>query len=105
MVRETPNKYLPADFHTLFLPFTNWLPSSLAHRIGVGVGRFNPERKDWESSGWRGMGHYEFVSAIPGPYVMEHEMTRPRHKLLRAIGLPSGLLDPWPVYLVRKPNR
>jgi SAM-dependent methyltransferase len=104
MVRETPNKYLPADFHTLHLPFTNWLPSALAHRIGTFFGRFSVERTDWESSGWRGMGYYEFVKAIPGPYVMEHEMTRPRHKLLRAVGLPSGLVDPWPVYLVRKPS-
>jgi len=94
MVRETPNKYLPADFHTLHLPLTNWLPSSVAHRIGVLLGKFEPERQDWESSGWRGMGHYEFVSAIVGPYIMHHETTRRRHKLLQAIGLPSGLLDP-----------
>lgn len=105
MVRETPNKYLPADFHTLHLPLTNWLPSSVAHRIGMLFGRFSAERTDWESSGWRGMGYYEFVSAIPGPYVMEHEMTRPRHRLLRAVGLPSSLVDPWPVYLIRKPSR
>lgn len=103
MVRETPNNYLPADFHTLHLPLTNWLPSSLAHRIGTFFGRFSPARLDWESSGWRGMGYYEFVGSIPGPYVMDHEITRPRHKILRAMGLPSGLLDPYPLYLARKP--
>jgi len=103
MVRETPNKYLPADFHTLHLPLTNWLPSPVAHRIGTLLGKFSPARQDWESSGWRGMGHYEFVRAIPGPYILHHETTRRRHKLLRAIGLPSGLVDPYPVYVVRKP--
>lgn len=104
LVRETPNKYLPADFHTLHLPLTNWLPSSLAHRIGTFFGRFSKTRSDWESSGWRGMGYYEFVAAIPGPYIMDHELTRPRHRVLRAVGLPSSLLDPWPVYLARKPR-
>jgi 2-polyprenyl-3-methyl-5-hydroxy-6-metoxy-1,4-benzoquinol methylase len=103
LIRETPNKYLPVDFHTLHLPFTNWLPSSLAHRIGKLFGRFDPKRTDWAFSGWRGMGYYELVQAIPGTYIMEHEVTRPRHRALRAIGLPSALFDPYPVYLVRKP--
>ena len=102
MVRETPNKYLPRDFHTLHLPLTNWLPSPVAHRIGKALGRFNGDSEEFASSGWRGMGYYEFVGAIPGPYVMDHEMTRSRHKVLRAIGLPSALVDPWPVYVVRK---
>jgi SAM-dependent methyltransferase len=103
LIRETPNKYLPADFHTLHLPLTNWLPSSLAHRIGTFLGRFDPSRTDWAFSGWRGMGYFELARAIPGPYVMEHEVTRARHKVLRALGLPSGLIDPYPMYLVRKP--
>lgn len=103
MVRETPNKYLPVDFHTLHLPLTNWLPSAVTHRIGMLLRRFSPSRSDWESSGWRGMGYYEFVGAIPGPYVMDHEVTRLRHRMLRAFGLPSALLDPYPVYLACKP--
>jgi ubiquinone/menaquinone biosynthesis C-methylase UbiE len=103
LIRETPNKYLPVDFHTLHLPLTNWLPSPVSRKLGVLLKRFDPKRKDWAFSGWRGMGHYELVNAIPGPYVLEHEMTRPRHRVLRAAGLPSGLLDPYPVYLVRKP--
>jgi SAM-dependent methyltransferase len=103
LIRETPNKYLPIDFHTLHFPLTNWLPSSVSRRIGTFLRRFDPARTDWASSGWRGMGYYEFVNAIPGPYVVDHELTRWRHKALRAIGLPSGLVDPYPVYLVRKP--
>jgi 2-polyprenyl-3-methyl-5-hydroxy-6-metoxy-1,4-benzoquinol methylase len=102
IVNETPNKYLPIDFHTLNLPLTNWLPSSLAHRVGTLFGRFDPMRTDWSSSGWRGMGYWEFVNAIPGPFVMEHEMTRGRHRLFRTLGLPSGLIDPYPVYRARK---
>jgi ubiquinone/menaquinone biosynthesis C-methylase UbiE len=104
LIRETPNKYLPVDFHTLHLPLTNWLPSSLAHRIGKFFGRFDPLRTDWAFSGWRGMGYYELTKAIPGPYLMEHEVTRARHRLLRSIGLPSGLLDPYPIYVLRKPS-
>lgn len=102
LINETPNKYLPADFHTLHLPLTNWLPSSLAHRIGVALGRYRNRKTPWEYSGWRGMGYYELVRAIPGRYVMEHELTRMRHKVLRTLGLPSGLLDPYPVYRIRK---
>src|SRR2546430_11162493 len=33
LVNETPNKYLPVDFHTLHLPLTNSLPSPVAHRV------------------------------------------------------------------------
>ena len=101
-INETPNKYLPADFHTLKLPLTNWLPSRLAHWIGTATGRFDRARTDWKSSGWRGMGVYELAKAIPGRYVMQHEMTRRRHRILRAVGLPSGLLDPYPLYVIRK---
>ena len=54
LVNETPNKYLPFDVHTTSLPFINWLPSGLAKRIAVKLGRFDP-RNDWEHSGWRGL--------------------------------------------------
>jgi ubiquinone/menaquinone biosynthesis C-methylase UbiE len=102
VVNETPNKYLPVDFHTLHLPLTNWLPSRLAHWIGVKTGRFNPQRTDWKYSGWRGMGYYEFTRCLSRPYTVEHEMTTWRHRVLRALGLPSALLDPYPCYVVRK---
>lgn len=102
LINETPNKYLPADFHTLKLPLTNWLPSRVAYRIGTALGRFDRARTDWSSSGWRGLGYYELVCAIPGRYEMVHELTRPRHRALRVLGLPSGLFDPYPVYQIRK---
>jgi len=102
IVNETPNKYLPWDFHTLGLPLTNWLPSPVARWIGVMTGHWRAERTDWDYSGWRGMGYYEFVSNLDGEFTVEHEVTRPRHRVLRALGLPSALLDPYPLYLVRK---
>lgn len=102
LVNETPNKYLPVDFHTLHLPLTNWLPSSLAHWVGVKTGRFRADRDDWIYSGWRGMGYYELVSALEPPFTVEHEMTRGRHRIFRALGLPSALLDPYPCYVIRK---
>lgn len=103
IVNETPNKYLPWDFHTTNLPFLNWLPKSIARTFAVATGRFHAD-EDWDHSGWRGMGYYEFVRAIPGPYKMKHEDSRVRHRVLRAIGLPSSLLDPYPIYVVRKPS-
>jgi ubiquinone/menaquinone biosynthesis C-methylase UbiE len=107
IVNETPNKYLPADFHTLHLPLTNWLPSRVAYGIGRLTGRFRKPYAcnswdDWQHSGWRGMGYYEFTAALEGRFTVEHEVTRPRHRVLRALGLPAGLLDPYPLYVVRK---
>jgi len=102
LVNETPNKYLPADFHTLHLPLTNWLPSSVAHRIGVLAKRFRADRDDWAYSGWRGMGYYELIGALRKPYTVQHETSRPRHRVLRAVGLPAALLDPYPCYVIRK---
>jgi ubiquinone/menaquinone biosynthesis C-methylase UbiE len=102
VVNETPNKYLPVDFHTLHLPLTNWLPSRVAHWIGVKTGRFNPERTDWKYSGWRGMGYYEFTKCLSRPYTVDHETANLRQRILRRLGLPSTLLDPYPCYVVRK---
>jgi len=107
IVNETPNPYLPWDFHTLHLPLTNWLPSRVAYAIGWLTGRFRRAHDDaswtdWRHSGWRGMGFYELVRALDRPYTVEHEVTRPRHRALRAVGLPSGLLDPYPLFVVRK---
>jgi ubiquinone/menaquinone biosynthesis C-methylase UbiE len=102
VVNETPNKYLPVDFHTLHLPLTNWMPSRVAHWIGVKTGRFDPKRTDWEYSGWRGLGYYEFIGFLSRPYTVEHEVTKLRHRALRSIGLPSNLFDPYPCYVVRK---
>lgn len=103
IINETPNKYLPADFHTLHLPLTNWLPVGFAHWIGVRTGRFRGDRTDWAHSGWRGLGHYELVREIPGLVSQEPELTRARHCMLHRLGLPSGLLDPYPLHVLRKP--
>jgi ubiquinone/menaquinone biosynthesis C-methylase UbiE len=101
IVNETPNKYIPWDFHTTNLPLINWLPKSLARVVAVATGRFRADQ-DWDHSGWRGVGYYELVRAIPGHYRMTHELTRTRHRFFLALGMPSSLLDPYPTYIVRK---
>jgi hypothetical protein len=57
---------------------------------------------DWDYSGWRGLGYYELVRAIPGKYRATQDSTRARHRILKAVGLPSAILDPYPVYLIHK---
>lgn len=104
IVNETPNKYLPWDFHTTNLPLVNWLPKPLARRVALGTGRFRADH-DWDHSGWRGLGYFELVRAIPGPYEVTHERSRVRHRMLRALGLPASLLDPYPIYVVAKSAR
>ena len=98
---ETPNKYLPWDFHTTKLPLVNWLPKRLAHMIALRTGRFAPD-DDWDHSGWRGMGYYEMMRGIGKPRTVLHEHTRTRHSILRAFGLPASLLDPYPIYVIKK---
>jgi 2-polyprenyl-3-methyl-5-hydroxy-6-metoxy-1,4-benzoquinol methylase len=100
-VNETPNKYLPWDFHTTGLVLVNWLPSAIARRYSLWRNKFSGA-EDWDHSGWRGLGHYELTHAIPGPFSIELEMTRFRHRALAAIGLPSSLLDPYPTFIIRK---
>lgn len=103
IINETPSKYLPADFHTLHLPLTNWLPRRLAHWIGVMTGRFAAKRTDWDFSGWRGAGYYELLRPIlKTERVVFPELANARQKLLHAIGLPSGLLDPYPLLVIEK---
>lgn len=101
IINETPNKYLPVDFHTLHLPLTNWLPSSWAHWIGVKTGRFRATRSDWQYSGWRGAGYYEIMEPIEGGRAIP-ELANARHRLLNRIGLPSGLFDPYPLYVIER---
>jgi hypothetical protein len=48
------------------------------------------------------MGYYEFTRCLSLPYTVEHETTNARHRILRRLGLPSALLDPYPCYVVRK---
>lgn len=101
LVAETPNKYLPYDRHTTHLWWIPWLPSRMARRYAIWRGRFRPD-EPWQSSGWRGLGYYELVGALPGGYHVIPERTRPRHRVLSALGLPSSLLDPYPVFILRK---
>ena len=102
LVNETPNKYLPRDVHTTGLMWVPWLPREAARRYAVLRGRYRADG-DWESSGWRGLGFYEMVRALPTPYELVPEASRPRHRLLTRLGLPASLLDPYPTWLLRKP--
>lgn len=106
VLAETPNKYFPLENHTTGLPFLHWLPSGVAHRVALRFGR-NPDwyrtQEKWAGSGWRGLGWYELVKALPrGGWKAVHEMSRPRHRIFRALGLPSTLLDPYPLIVLRK---
>ena len=105
LIAETPNKYFPVDVHTTGLPLIPWLPEKVAHAIGRRWGRnrdWYSTRDKWRGSGWRGMGYYEMAGAIPGKFACEHIDCRPRHGRLRRMGLFPGLLDPYPIYAIRK---
>ncbi len=99
IVNETPNKYLPLDFHTTGLWGVPWLPKAVARRYAQLRG-FDP-REDWDHSGWRGLGHYELLAPLEN-YTLLPELSRPRHHRLQRLGLPSGLLDPYPTWILRR---
>jgi hypothetical protein len=101
MLAETPNKYFPKEGHTTGLWFNHWLPREFAHRRAVRRGRFDPNRTDWESSGWRGLGYFELVKPISG-YRLIPERTRHRHRLLSMLGIPPSLIDPGPIWVLQK---
>jgi ubiquinone/menaquinone biosynthesis C-methylase UbiE len=101
MVTETPNVYWPKEFHTTGLWFNHWLPVQMAHRRAVRNGRFSPARQDWVSSGWRGMSFYELVRPIRD-YRLIHENTRCRHRVFSSLGLPASIIDPDPIWILRK---
>lgn len=101
IVSETPNKYIPWDYHTTKLPLMDWLPKRLARSISVRTGRFAAD-DDWDHSGWRGLGYYEMMRSIRAPRTVTHERTRLRHRIFRAVGLPAAFLDPYPIYLIKK---
>lgn len=101
LVNETPNKYLPRDVHTTGLWWVPWLPREAARRYAVLRGRYRADG-DWSSSGWRGLGWWELVRPLDGPWSLVPERTRPRHRLLGTLGLPASLLDPYPTWIVRK---
>jgi ubiquinone/menaquinone biosynthesis C-methylase UbiE len=104
MVAETPNPYYPKDYHTTQLWLNHWLPERLAHRRAVRTARFLAERTDWASSGWRGAGYYGLVKHLRGARLIPEPPTRLRHRLLATLGLPAHLIDPWPLWVFRKPD-
>jgi ubiquinone/menaquinone biosynthesis C-methylase UbiE len=104
MVSETPNPYYPKDQHTTQLWFNHWLPERVAHRRAVRAGRFRAQRTDWANSGWRGAGYYGLVKHLSGALLVSERPTRLRHQLLARFGLPAMLIDPWPLWLFRKPE-
>jgi SAM-dependent methyltransferase len=101
LVSETPNKYFPLEKHTTGLWGNHWLPSRLARWRAVRAGRFDAARTDWASSGWRGLGFYELVAPL-GRYELLPERSARRHRLFTALGLPASLLDPYPIWALRK---
>jgi SAM-dependent methyltransferase len=100
IVNETPNKYLAKDIHTTGLWFVPWMSKRLARRYAILRGRWS-EDGDWSSSGWRGMGYFELVRAI-SRFVDESPRNRVRHNVLRALGFPPQILDPYPTLVLRK---
>lgn len=100
IVNETPNKYLPRDYHTTRLWFVNWLPRKVAFWYAVWRGRFK-STGDWDHSGWRGLGFYELTAHLRD-FVYLPEASRLRHRLLTRVGLPASLIDPYPTLVFRK---
>jgi SAM-dependent methyltransferase len=101
IINETPNKYWPKEDHTTGLWFNHWLPRGVAYRRAIRRGRFDPTRDDWASSGWRGMSYFEMVRAIDN-YELVPETSRLRHRLFSALGIPASIIDPYPLWLLRK---
>lgn len=102
VVNETPNKYIPFDFHTTHLPLVPWLPSSVAKRLAEVCGRWDDSRyHPWHMSGWRGLGYFEMVTGLDGCELIP-ENANARHRLFSALGIPASILDPYPCWMLRK---
>ena len=102
IINETPNKYVPIDFHTTGgLWFVPWLPTNLARWYAISRKRFGKDQ-DWDHSGWRGVGYYEITSALGPGHRLVPEISRRRHRLLRKFCLPPSLLDPYPILIFAK---
>ncbi|MGI0013995.1 MAG: methyltransferase domain-containing protein [Nitrososphaera sp.] len=104
IINESPNKYLPVDFHTTGgLWFVPWMPSKWARRYAIWRGRFSKEG-DWSSSGWRGVGYYEITKALGPHHKFIAETSRLRHRALGWLHLPASLFDPYPILIFEKLN-
>lgn len=102
IINESPNKYLPVDFHTTGgLWLVPWMPSGLAQRYAIWRKRFR-RGADWATSGWRGIGYYEITKSLGGRYRLLPDKSRPRHHALARLGLPPSLLDPYPLLIFQK---
>lgn len=100
IVNETPNKYIPKDFHTTGLWLVPWIPKQMACRYAIWRGRWT-EQRVWDSSGWHGLGYFELTRAI-SHFVDESPRTRRRHRILSALGFSPQILDPYPTFVLRK---
>lgn len=100
IVNETPNKWFPKEIHTTGLWWNHYLPKELAYRRAVRHG-WKRGRGEWARSGWRGLSYTELVRPLTG-YKLIQERTRLRHRILAAFGLPAGILDPYPVWILQK---
>ncbi len=101
IVNETPNKYLPLDYHTTKLWGVPWLPCKTAFNYARWRGRYKKDFGEWQGSGWRGVGYYEMKRNLPGARFLPED-SRLRHRILTALGLPASLLDPYPCWVLRK---
>jgi ubiquinone/menaquinone biosynthesis C-methylase UbiE len=101
MITETPNKWWPREQHTTGLLFNHWLPRRLAYLRAVRQKRYSKGLAEWASSGWRGMSFTEMVKPLRG-YEVVNDFTRTRHRLFAAVGLPSSIIDPDPVWILKK---
>jgi len=101
MIIETPNKYFPKEIHTTNLWFNHWLPKSLAYKRAIRLKRFALERKDWNSSGWRGLGYFEVVAAI-SKQMLVPECSQLHHRIFHALGIPASIIDPYPTWIFQK---
>lgn len=101
LVTGTPNKYLPKDVHTTGLWWVPWLPSRIAERYARWRDAFAENGDAWQASGWRGLGYGELVAPLER-YEPIFLRTRPRHRVLDALGLPPLLLDPYLEIALRK---
>lgn len=100
IVNETPNKYLPKDGHTTGLWFVPWMSKQLARWYAIWRSRWSSDR-DWNSSGWRGLGYFELTRAISS-FADESPRTHIRHYASRALGFSPQILDPYPTIVLRK---
>jgi 2-polyprenyl-3-methyl-5-hydroxy-6-metoxy-1,4-benzoquinol methylase len=100
IVNETPNKYLPLDYHTTGLMFVPWLPKKAAHSYAIARGKWNPEKDsipycDWDHSGWRGLGQRELFSCLEN-YRDVSPKTRLRHHVV------GQIFDPYPTWVIQR---